>query len=229
MEPDLRTPPPHHESLTESSTPAAGAAVRLREHLRFSKVEILVLSVLGLLVVGGASLAWARSKPVPVSLAEGAAVLSESADAASDGSLWVHVVGAVLRPGVYELPAGARGVDAVRAAGGLGRRADVLAVNLARPLQDGEQLVVPRKLPRAAQASGSAAGASSSDSAQSKVNVNTADQAALETLPGIGPTLAQRIIDYREQHGPFATVRDLVKVSGIGEKTLANLEPYVTV
>jgi competence protein ComEA len=205
---------------------------RVRGALRFSAVEIGVLAVLALLVIGGASLAWVRSRPIALSQAPAALVApdaspSGSAVAAPAGStIIVHVVGAVRSPGVYELPAGARGIDAVRAAGGLGPHADALAVNLARALVDGEQLIVPRVAAASAEATeASGSGTSATD----KVNINTADLAALDALPGIGPTIAQRIIDHREANGPFRTIEGLIDVSGIGEKTLADLEPFVTV
>lgn len=212
------------------------AAERLRDALRFSPLEIVVLGVLVLLVGGGATLAWARSRPLPLDAGFAAApgfVVTPSGSpdaAASTTTIMVHVVGAVRRPGVFELPAGSRGIDAVRAAGGLTRRADPLAINLAKPLSDGEQLIVPdRAAEPASPRVGSGSGGSSAADASGLVNVNTADQAELETLPGIGPALAQRIIEHRETNGPFATLDDLLEVSGIGEKTLENLEPYVTV
>lgn len=196
--------------------------------LRFSSLEIVVLALLGLLVAGGASAAWVRSRPIPMSLAPTSLVAPEpTASVAAAGTYWVHVVGAVRNPGVYELPAGSRAADAVRLAGGLGRHADLLGVNLARLVIDGEQIVVPRRPPKGTvdDTTGSAANGSTGD----KININTADQASLESLPGIGPALAQRIIEYRELNGPFSKVEDLTQVSGIGDKTLANLISYITV
>lgn len=195
---------------------------RIREALRFSALEFTVLAVLALLVVGGASLAWVRSRPIPLAQAPATFVEAEPSVApAAGGTIFVHVVGAVREPGVYELPAGSRAIDAVRAAGGLGPHADTISVNLAKPLTDGEQLVVPKAATTADRAT--------AQQDDGKVNINTADQAGLETLPGIGPALAQRIIEHREANGPFKSVDDLLNVSGIGEATLANLEPYVTV
>lgn len=217
---------------TEPSTQDRRPIERVRDALRFSAIEIVVVAVLVLLVAGGASLAWLRSRPV--ALAQPGGFVAAEASGAPSGapsvtgaSIVVHVVGAVRRPGVYELAAGARGIDAVRAAGGLGPHADPLAINLAQPLTDGEQLLVPRRAPgNGAQPGGAAA---ADRDAAGKVNVNTADQAELETLPGIGPSLAARIIEHRDANGPFASIQDLLEVSGIGEKTLANLEPYITV
>lgn len=211
----------------ESPPRASGSTFRLRELFTFKPLEVVVVALLLLMVIGGASLAWIRARPVPLELVTGEAVAASSVAPATPRSLWVHVAGAVRRPGVYKLPAGARAIDALRAAGGAGKRADLLAVNLARILADGEQLIIPRKQPRIGSSSGP--GSASSEPATSLININTADQAELESLPGIGPALAQRIIEYREVNGPFSAVADLVNVSGIGEKTLANLEPYVTV
>lgn len=210
---------------------------RVRDALRFSAIEIGVLAVLALLVIGGASLAWVRSRPIALSQGPAApfAVIEPSASTTSTaalptGTIIVHVVGAVRNPGVYELPAGARGIDAVRAAGGLGPHADPLAINLAALLTDGAQLIVPRTASSDPSSGGAAPPAAESDaSGVDKININTADQGQLESLPGIGPSLAQRIIEHRDTNGPFGSIQDLLDVSGIGERTLANLEPFITV
>ncbi|MBT9283646.1 MAG: ComEA family DNA-binding protein, partial [Hydrogenibacillus schlegelii] len=148
----------------------------------------------------------------------------------------VDVKGAVARPGVYRLPAGARVFEALEAAGGLLPEADVDRVNRAAVLADAAVVYVPKK-GEAAEAGGSSpvgspAGSDAGSGAAggtAKVNLNTADAALLQTLPGIGPTRAQAIIAYREEHGPFRDVTELKNVSGIGPKTLEQLLPYVTV
>lgn len=141
--------------------------------------------------------------------------------------LVLHVHGAVVEPGIVELPAGSRVVDAIAAARGPTDDADLGGVNLARVLVDGEQLYVPRvgevPPPGAGVAGGGAAGGSG------LVNLNTADAAALETLPGIGPALASRIIAWREANGGFRAVDELLAVSGIGQKTLDGFRDQVTV
>ncbi|WOF24651.1 ComEA family DNA-binding protein [Microbacterium betulae] len=149
--------------------------------------------------------------------------------AVESGELFVHVFGAVREPGLYVLDAGARVVDAISAAGGLADDADQAGVNLARPVADGEQLAVPAvgESPVVEGAGGS--GAVPGDASGGVVDVNTADAAALETLPRIGPTLAGRIVAWREENGPFTTVDDLLAVSGIGDKMLETLRPLVTV
>lgn len=140
--------------------------------------------------------------------------------------LVVHVTGAVVNPGVAELPPGARVADAVAAAGGMTEDADESALNLAALVVDGTQVYVPRigegPPPIAAAPSGAA-------QESGLVNLNTADAAGLATLPGIGPALADRIITYRETHGPFGTVADLDAVSGIGPSILAQIDGKATV
>lgn len=142
------------------------------------------------------------------------------------GELVVDVVGKVRRPGIAVLPAGSRVVDAVRAAGGMRPGVDRASVNLARPLTDGEQVLVgvpggagemPGPLPSTPETGGAL------------VNLNTADQAALETLPGVGPVTAAAILQWRDEHGGFTSVDELLEVSGIGEATLAEIAPHVTV
>ncbi len=156
---------------------------------------------------------------------------------ADGGQVVVHVAGAVRRPGLYRLPAGARVDDALRRAGGPARRADLTAVNLAAKLEDGRQILVPRR-PPAARAAGGGAGTIGGGSAPAAsgqaepaapINLNTATLEQLDTLDGVGPGIAQRILDYREQHGGFTRVEELAEVPGIGAKRLATLTPLVTV
>jgi competence protein ComEA len=136
--------------------------------------------------------------------------------------IYVHILGQVAQPGLYALPDGARAVDAVAAAGGFTPTADAGGVNLARFVSDGEQIVVP--------AIGEAGpGAAPGVGGDGRVNLNTADAAALDTLPGIGPATAQKILAWREQHGRFEAVEDLLAVGGIGEAKLDALRDLVTV
>jgi competence protein ComEA len=159
--------------------------------------------------------------------------------------VFVHVTGAVRRPGVVELAAGSRVADAVDAAGGVTGRAATSSINLARLVVDGEQVVVLRKGdPAAVAAPGGSAGSAGSAPAGSgsagsgsaggaavtaPVDLNTATLEQLDSLPGIGPVLAQRILDWRTAHGRFSAVDELGEVSGIGEATLADLRPVVRV
>lgn len=138
----------------------------------------------------------------------------------------VHIAGAVERPGVYQLPAGARVNEALKLAGVL-PEADPHALNLAAPLSDGQQIIVPRVGEEGKIAQGTAG--PGTGRTQGKININTAGPEELDTLPGIGPSLAQRIIEYREQHGPFRTIEDLQNVPGIGSKRWENLKDLITV
>jgi competence protein ComEA len=204
---------------------------RLSSLLEFRPREVAALAVLAVAVVAGAGFAFVRSRPKPEPATQPQAVTvvaSASPSASPAASLVVHVAGAVLRPGVYTFAAGSRVGDAIAAAGGQAPGADVNSINLARPLTDGERVWIPRKgetpPPDPGGGPGSAGGASGG-----KVNINTASASELENLPGIGPALAERIVEYRTQHGPFRTVKDLMKVTGIGEKKFAALEDQVTV
>ena len=150
-----------------------------------------------------------------------------TAAATSPEGLYVHVSGAVGAPGLYLLPAGSRVVDAIAAAGGFADDADRDGVNLARPVADGEQLPVPR-IGEVPAASGTAAGGGATAS-DGRVDLNAADAALLETLPRIGPALAERIIAWRDDNGPFTSVEDLLAVPGIGDKMLESLRDLVRV
>ena len=155
----------------------------------------------------------------------------------SPRQIWVHVLGAVASPGVVGLPEGSRVADAIAAAGGLLPDADPAELNLAQPLPDGAQLIIgtvgaPRGELRVgdAQSAASGGGAGASEGGgQPTLNLNTATQAQLETLPGIGPATASKIIAWREANGGFTRVEELQEVDGIGPKTYARLEPLVHV
>ena len=151
---------------------------------------------------------------------------SEFGPQAAAGSIFVHILGAVANPGLYELSDGERAIDAVAAAGGFAENADQAQLNLARFVSDGEQIIVPavgQVPPPGISMQPGMPGQSG------KVNLNTADAAALETLPRVGPALAARIIAWRESNGRFAAIEELKSVSGIGEKTFDGLRELVTV
>lgn len=145
------------------------------------------------------------------------------------GELLVHVLGAVANPGLVTLAAGARVLDAVAAAGGLTEDADLSTVNLARPVTDGEQLAVPRVGEPLPPPPAAGSGAAASGSSASTVNLNTATQSDLETLPRIGPALASRILDWRAANGRFTSPADLLAITGIGQKLFDGLKDRVTV
>ena len=190
-----------------------GLAREDRRRWGVGAVVILALGALAIAVivgiVRGAGSAQSLA-PAPVTVAT------------ASTSLYVHVSGAVNAPGLYVLHPDARVVDAVAAAGGLAEDAEAAGVNLARPVTDGEQVIGPRvgEAPAAGPAGVTADG---------RVNLNTADEGALDTLPGVGPAIAGRIIEWREANGRFASVDDLLSVSGIGPKMLESLRDLVTV
>jgi competence protein ComEA len=211
---------------------------RVIDLLEFRPRETIALGVLCFAIVAGAAFAYARSLPKPAPDSVASPLPATSVDASTSpgagAGLFVHVAGAVVKPGVYELPAGARVVDGITAAGGAKPDADLSSINLARPLTDGERVYIPRKgeMPPTAVAPPDGVvpgGGGGSADASGKVNINTATASQLEELPGIGEVIAQRIVDYRTQHGPFKTVRDLLKVDGIGEKKFESIEDHVTV
>jgi competence protein ComEA len=148
--------------------------------------------------------------------------LTEAAEPAATAVLVVDVVGEVKRPGLYRLPAGSRVDDALRKARGPTRSADLALVNLAAPLADGQQVVVPAKGRAAA-----AGTTGSTTAATAVVHLNSATLEELDSLPGIGPATAQKILDYRQQHGAFQSVDELDAVSGIGPARLEELRPLV--
>jgi competence protein ComEA len=219
---------------------------RLQGRVRIGAPHLAALAVLVAAVM--AALAWssvrasdpgdlvpARSLTAPGSEASAPLVTTEAVPAAasspstpsSAAEVVVDVAGKVRRPGIVRLRAGSRVVDAVKAAGGPRRGVDLSGLNLARVLVDGEQVVVGVPAP-----AGVAAGAASAAGAGppgALVNINTASQDQLETLPGIGPVTAQAILQWRTDNGAFSAVDELLEVSGIGEATLADLAPFVTV
>jgi competence protein ComEA len=144
------------------------------------------------------------------------------------GRATVHVAGEVRRPGVYRLPARARVAQAVERAGGATSRGDLGAVNLAARVDDGRQVIVPAR--RAAGGSPAVAGAvgGAGGAARPPLPLNTATIEELQTLDGVGPATAQKIVAHREEHGGFASVEELTQVPGIGEKRLASLREQVT-
>ena len=157
-----------------------------------------------------------------------------SAKSSSAAEVYVDVDGAVVRPGVYRLKDGARVSQAIDAAGGLMAEADVTGLNRASKITDGQKIYVPTvgEQQAAAAVGGAESGAATTPGAGSSsglVNINTASAAELQTLSGIGPSMAQSIIDERSKNGPFASVDDLMRVSGIGEKKLAKIKDCICV
>lgn len=216
---------------------------RAKAHLSGVRLPVLVgvtaLAALVLIGAGSALVHAAASDGFSVSrddgvLAQGEARGNEGEAEAAPARIAVHVGGAVAEPGVRELDEGARVRDAVDAAGGFAEGAARDALNLARVLVDGEQIVVPTLDEVAAAASGGAgesgrATLEGGTTAGGKVNLNRATAAELDALPGVGPSTAEKIVADREANGPFGTVEDLKRVSGIGDKKFADLADLVCV
>ena len=230
--------------------PARPGGPRWRIGLGAAVVVLLVLAVGSVVATavatgGGAGeteITAAASPGGPDGDEAGAAATGATAGSGTAGSLFVHVHGHVARPGLYEVPAGARVVDVVAAAGGFAPGADEAGVNLARPVVDGEQLRVPAVgevvdggggagATGGGGGGGGAGGASGSGAAAGGglVDLNRADATGLQALPGVGPATSAAIIEWREGSGGFRSVDDLLEVPGIGEKTLETLRPLVTV
>jgi len=219
--------------------------MNLRERLdTLSRGELVGLAVVVVALLAGVGLWYTRSLPRPIDVATSAgttpapavsgeasvSVASAAASASPSPSavLIVDVTGAVKHAGVFEFAPGDRVIDAVERAGGARETADLTLLNLAAPLVDGQQILVPKQGAATGTVS-TGAGSTTAGSAGAFVNINTADEATLETLNGVGPVLAASIIAYRTEHGPFASVDQLDEVSGIGPATLEDLRSQVTI
>ncbi|MGH2680288.1 MAG: helix-hairpin-helix domain-containing protein [Actinomycetota bacterium] len=199
-----------------------------RERLdTLSRGEIAGLIVVMVAVLGGAGLWYARSLPKPVTIAQEAPGAAQQASASPSPAvtLIVDVAGEVQDPGVYEFIEGDRVIDAIEHAGGPKPTADLSLLNLAAPLTDGTQILVPKAGPPGAVVPGSAPPGSSTG----LININSASAIELEALSGIGEVLGATIVEYRTQNGPFASVEDLMDVSGIGPATLDEIRDQVTI
>lgn len=234
--------------------PGRHASRRLVDRVRLTPAHLAVLALLVALGVGVA--AWSvvrgQAEPVPVAPlspvaepladlpaaeatgttapaagASGAAGTPAAGTPSASPELTVDVAGKVRRPGIAVLPAGSRVVDALEAAGGARRGVDLTALNLARPLVDGEQILVG--VPAAAGVPATVGDPGGAPTPGALVNINTADPATLETLPGVGPVTAGAIIGWRDEHGGFTAVEELLEVDGIGDATLAQIAPHVTI
>jgi competence protein ComEA len=200
--------------------------------------------VLALLALGGRFLAASlddEAAPSRTTTGSPLAVVEDPGDTVGDGTatapagqrralLVVHVVGAVRRPGLYRLAEGSRIADAIRTAGGAKASAALALVNLAAPVADGQQIAIPREGSRAPGASGVPQPATAQPGGPaSPVNLNAATLEQLDTLPGVGPVTAQRIVEYREANGAFRSVDELDAVPGIGPARLEQLRELVSV
>ena len=230
----------------ERLAPAARGRPRLRVGVGAAVVLLLLALVVAVIVsaigqqagqrtVGTGSVSipsGSTSTFAPFDAGASPAPTDTGAGAGGGGAIiFVHVLGAVAQPGLFQLHDGARVMDAIAAAGGLTAEADPAGVNLARIVGDGEQFYVPRQgeVPPALPVAGGTGGGGGGGAPAAKVNLNTATVADLDSLPRIGPTRAQRIIDYRTKNGRFASVDGLRDVTGIGDKTFEALKDLITV
>jgi len=205
--------------------------------LLFSREHVVVVAVALVVGVIFAVMTYQRSRPDPMPAAPQVSISAAQTPEPTPTPtpmVKVHVLGAVAHPGVVTLPEGSRVEDAIAAAGGLSANADPALLNLAAVVADGSQIVIGTLGNPAGEVNGASGGTSgssgtSNDGTGVKVNINTASETELETLPGIGPVTAGKIIAWRTDNGRFSTVDELQEVSGIGPKTMAQLEPYVTV
>jgi competence protein ComEA len=181
--------------------------------------SLALILLLGRFVLGAGTTTVAPLPPPP---AESAGVTGLEA-----ARVVVDVVGAVRRPGLYRLEQGSRIADAVARAGGATGKANLAMVNLAAPLADGEQVVVPKRGPPGAAAGGGGAGAGGTGVPTGPVQLSTATLDQLDSLPGIGPVTAQKILDYRAKHGAFSSVDELDAVPGIGPSRMDQLRDLV--
>jgi competence protein ComEA len=206
-------------SSHRASPPETGNPWALRWDIGGAGVRALAVFAAVLAAVA-AILAW-RSRPVVEPVGPPASAVPAAAMATTPAGLVVAVSGRVRRPGLVRLGPGARVADAIEAAGGVLDGTDVSSLNLARKVTDGELIVVG--------IAGTGASSGATAGGAGPVNLNTATTDQLQTLPGVGPVLAQRIIEYRDQHGGFRTVAELRQVTGIGDARYRELKDRVTV
>lgn len=238
--PELPPPPPPPLSI--------GAAVvdtlqRHRPPWLTSRAALGAAAALAIALLGLVALGWSPQREVPPEIVlpragtpgdpsfdtEGTGTGVNDGDSAT--TLAVHAAGAFANPGLYELPAGARVAQLVEAAGGAAPGALLDALNLAAKLNDGERIYLPRagEVPVDAMAGGSTVGTSNTASSSGVVDLNSASLEQLDALPGVGPSTAQAILDYRQEKGRFRSVEELLEVRGIGEAKLAALRRRVRV
>lgn len=185
-----------------------------------SKFQVAVIATLLVLIALGSAVAYFRSRPREISIKESKSISAGE----KKRMLTVHVAGAVERPGLYKLAEGTRVADALSMAGGANTDGIIDDVNLASRLKDGQKILVPRSGGQI-----SDPGSPRQGEGSTLLNINTADESDLDKLPGIGPSLAKRIVEYRRKNGPFSTVEEIDNVNGIGPRKLEEFKGQVTI
>ena len=187
------------------------------------QLVVYAAAALAIALIGARYLKQERDPPVQAAHPTGVKV----ARGRAGGAAYVHVTGAVRRPGVYRVPAWARLDAAIRRAGGATARADLQGVNLAAKVADGQQVIVPARVPGGGATAAAGAGPTAPGAVAGPISLNTATVEQLDQLEGIGPTTAQKILDWRKEHGGFRSVDDLNQISGIGPKRFESLKDNV--
>lgn len=185
-----------------------------------SKLQIAVMGALLLLIMFGSAVAYMRARPREVTVKE----TRGDSLGEKERKLTVHVAGAVAKPGLYRLAEGARVADALTMAGGATADGILDDVNLASRLKDGQKILVPSSVGGQVEP-----GTARQENGPALLNINTADESELDELPGIGPSLAKRIVEYRRKNGPFSAVEELDDIEGIGPRKLEDLKGQVTI
>lgn len=196
-----------------------GTARRLRVRIAVGAATVAGLTIVVIAILSSTIATAGNQVEVPLDLTA-SPVLTSMEGSNSLGTVLIHVIGEVKSPGIYELESGSRVIDAVMAAGGLGPQASECGVNLAREVKDGEQIVIPSQQAGCVTVEGSDSG--------SLVSLNQATAEQFDSLPGIGPTLADRIVQWRESNNGFSSVDQLNEVSGIGDKLFAGIKDLVS-
>jgi competence protein ComEA len=186
-----------------------------------SRLQLFALFALALMLAVGATTAYIRSRPRPVKVS----ATEATAPAIKTRTITVHVAGAVARPGLYDLPESSRVADVIERAGGASQDAVIDDLNLAARLADGQKVMVPRTSP----AGSAPAGATSPPAEGGLININAATAEELDKLPGVGPAMAAKIVEYRKKNGPYTSVDDLDNVPGIGPSKLESVRDLVAI
>ncbi len=206
----------------------------LKEFIENKKNKIKIVAV-PVLVIAAVLFFWLNSGSDEIKIDEGnsSAIeedgVSQQEVNSTQSHLYVDIGGEVMKPGVYEVSDGTRLFEVIDKAGGLTEDADIDGINRAETVQDGQKIMIGRHGENPDENRDSYSANNVTDSGEGKVNINTADAATLQTIPGIGPSKADRIIEYRESEGKFNEIDDIKNISAIGNKTFESIKEYITV